>query len=629
MPIPTIDPSYIPLNNIQTQLWDKLKNKPLKNGVITFYSDSSRAILKDIYQLSGSANNYYYTKISNPFRLSDIGTFQDNSGKNIVPYLYPFDSNNNLELYYVTVHDTDGNLQFDIEAIPYVPDVSLKKNINLVNLITNGQFSQQYSWGGKPIVSNGGANIAYGDWWIRCLNVNSSFNVSFPEIGIVNSPYDLPSGNPRNCCRILCLNIANNEYVTLENRFKDVNKFSDPSQSLNLFFTAKSNTYQTIPIYVTLYKNYGTEGSPSSIYKINIDPISVTPEWSNISFSFQFGSNYGNIVGPTGDDYFAIQINIPQYSLADLSFTDFALFIGNDVANSYPFAVNQVEPYSVNNSLVNDPTVPVTIPKTQNSLSSVLDKIFTATKNHFVQIKSTAITQNGNYTPSPNTFWLTVECWGGGGAGSGERTKPFLTIIDDQLHAGAGGGAGAYTMYSFSAALLTNNPLVINIGKGGEGKYANTGESGGTTTVTCNSGINIYANGGSGGILDSHRIPLGLPGLGGNSSTSGNYSMSFCGASGCAGSISGNPDRLYPNALPDYAVVSGVGGDSKFGSGGDQISIRQADNYSGGSDAYGYAAGGGGCVVWFSNVGASTIPETKGGKGAPGLVLITEYIKEN
>lgn len=128
MPLPSAD--FVPLFPLQEQIWDKTLDAPLSAGIITFYEDDSRTVLKPIYQQSLSpSNEYIYTQLNNPITLTAIGTMSDNSGNDIIPFLYPYEglptdaTRGEVQLYYITVYAAappvgDASLQFVREAWP-------------------------------------------------------------------------------------------------------------------------------------------------------------------------------------------------------------------------------------------------------------------------------------------------------------------------------------------------------------------------------------------------------------------------------------------------------------------------------------------------------------------------------
>jgi hypothetical protein len=144
--MPQIDQNYIPAFTIETVLLDKDTGAPLTGGIVTFYKDAQRTILKDVYQITGTDPNYSFIALTNPMILSSIGTFEDTMGNPVVPYFYPFDADGNPEYYYVTVESSGNVPQFVRESVPYIPETSTPAEgvKSYINEISNPQFADVY-----------------------------------------------------------------------------------------------------------------------------------------------------------------------------------------------------------------------------------------------------------------------------------------------------------------------------------------------------------------------------------------------------------------------------------------------------------------------------------------------------
>ncbi len=155
MPLP--DSRFVESPSLQNYFVDKDDGEPLAAGVVTFYSDVSRSVLKPIYQqVRLSANVYGFVQLNNPITLSSVGTYLDNNGNDINIYLYPYAglptdaTQGAVELYYITVEAAappvgTGALQFIREAWP--PGIASGTNPQDTfegtdNILSNTQFSQ-------------------------------------------------------------------------------------------------------------------------------------------------------------------------------------------------------------------------------------------------------------------------------------------------------------------------------------------------------------------------------------------------------------------------------------------------------------------------------------------------------
>jgi hypothetical protein len=140
MAIP-LDPHYIPAFSIEDVLLDKDTGAPLSGGLVYFEQDNQRGILKPVYQITGNSPDYTFTQLPNPITLSSIGTFEDALGNPVIPYFYPYDTNGDVELYYVRVTSSEGVPQFDREAVPYI---SFQEDDDILSVITNEISNPQF-----------------------------------------------------------------------------------------------------------------------------------------------------------------------------------------------------------------------------------------------------------------------------------------------------------------------------------------------------------------------------------------------------------------------------------------------------------------------------------------------------
>ncbi len=135
---------------LQDYFVDKTTGDPLSGGLITFYQDQARTILKNVYYQVGTPPNYDYIAFPNPIVLSASGTIQDNNGNDVIPFYYPYDESSDspiVQTYYVTVFSAnqDGSpavLQFTRENFPLTPAIqstALAINTNR-NYLINKEF---------------------------------------------------------------------------------------------------------------------------------------------------------------------------------------------------------------------------------------------------------------------------------------------------------------------------------------------------------------------------------------------------------------------------------------------------------------------------------------------------------
>lgn len=137
-------PLYYPLQGIQTYFVDKLTGLPLSAGYLKFYKDINRSVEKDVYQQVQLPNkDYGFVSIGSDVPLSSVGTTQSvNDGTDIQVYLYPYDENGEIELYFMEVYSNDNVLQFTREAIPsnVTSNSAANEFVDSPNQISNSQF---------------------------------------------------------------------------------------------------------------------------------------------------------------------------------------------------------------------------------------------------------------------------------------------------------------------------------------------------------------------------------------------------------------------------------------------------------------------------------------------------------
>lgn len=143
---------FVVASDLESLFRDKDTGLPLANGILTFYQDSARNVLKPVYQLTGAPpyNNSSYVQLPNPLQLSSIGTVQNASGENVVIYWFPYDGDaatttETVELYYVTCTDSAGTEQFTREAWPNVVAQNGSASSNFTeNQISNPTFTNVF-----------------------------------------------------------------------------------------------------------------------------------------------------------------------------------------------------------------------------------------------------------------------------------------------------------------------------------------------------------------------------------------------------------------------------------------------------------------------------------------------------
>jgi hypothetical protein len=197
------------------------------------------------------------------------------------------------------------------------------------------------------------------------------------------------------------------------------------------------------------------------------------------------------------------------------------------------------------------------------------------------------------YWSTPGTIKIRVRGQGAGAAGGGAASTAA-----GQVSAGCGGGAGA----PFDTWITSGfDGVMATIGKGGTGVLVGPGNNGGATSF----GSHVTAPGGIGGGLSANVAPPLYLGQTPNSQPA-------VGATVKNGQGKGGGGVIGPKT--DF-VVSGEGGPSEMGPGGNSISTS-----SQGADAVNPGSGGGGAVAL-----PSYPAHLRGGHGADGWIDVEEW----
>ena len=270
-----LDPRFICTSDVDSYFVDNATGQPMSGGIVTFYSDVNRTVLKSVYQLTGTPGNYIYAPLNNPVSLSSSGTYQDALGNNIALYYYPFtgtpyQNTGVQELYYVVVVNSGLVPQLIRQGWPQAAGsgVTPVSDSEIENYIPNGQFLShnnivslteppitQYAFGSQTVdsqaIAQGGWNFVYTD------ATTAIFNNSFSQIPS-SGGWGINSF-PKFAFNFVCTSFNANALTRdLRIQWPDVNKFSSGnppgSTPYTLFFDAKSNDGNS---YVfSLYKIY-------------------------------------------------------------------------------------------------------------------------------------------------------------------------------------------------------------------------------------------------------------------------------------------------------------------------------------------------------------------------------------
>lgn len=108
----TPNPMYYACFPLQEYFVNKDTGFPLAGGYVEFFSDPAFTVPKDVFQQSlVGGTTYDYVNLGSTLVLSSVGTFMDNNGDDIIPFLYPYDANGQVQLYFIRVWSGDPSVQ--------------------------------------------------------------------------------------------------------------------------------------------------------------------------------------------------------------------------------------------------------------------------------------------------------------------------------------------------------------------------------------------------------------------------------------------------------------------------------------------------------------------------------------
>lgn len=346
-----LDTRYIPLFNLQEWFVDKNDGEPLAAGIVSFYQDNSRSTPKAVYELvsTGTPPSYSYASLGSQLILSDVGTFVDPDGNDIAPYLYPYDSDGDVELYYIVVQGSAGSAspQFTREAVPNLDSSSSGgDDPNLVNHVPNGQFQLHNDYIPIP----GAVTLDYGTtrgnvsvssvapggiYFERSVGSVATDAISF----VLNDTYfgGFVTASPRYSCRIVRSVGANDAVCGLVFRFMDVWKFSSPSSTPQLSFvfngrltaagTLNSVGVNQIQYFGTSLSTGGSAGSTTIISPLT-SSLTFTAAEKQFAVSFSYVPSDLTTVGTDNNDFVEFEIALPPNQTWDVQIDDVMLLNG-------------------------------------------------------------------------------------------------------------------------------------------------------------------------------------------------------------------------------------------------------------------------------------------------------------
>ena len=226
---------------------------------------------------------------------------------------------------------------------------------------------------------------------------------------------------------------------------------------------------------------------------------------------------------------------------------------------------------------------------------------------------------SGTFTPTNTNLKVGYIVVGGGSAGLKSYVVPTSTS-GNMAKGGAGGngGAGAYSNYTNSNLIFTNNTLyTIVIGNGSTVKTTATGGNGGNSSISYSSTNIINAQGGT-----ATYNQVNTEFKADNTASASGGVFNFNGGNGNIGATNQYPAITYGNggigALVDVSTDIYTYGYSYYGGGGGGGISQDADGGVGGMGGNGGTDGKGGSRNSNGNSGSSNKGGGGGGGGASG-----------
>lgn len=221
MAFTTPSPYFFACFPLQEYFVNKDTGFPLAAGVVEFFSDSAFTVPKDVYQQnqSGSAGNYTYSYVNlgSKLILSSVGTFADNNGNDIIPFLYPFTGTppetsterptGTVQLYFIRVWNKDPSiyndavLQFTRSGWPpNFGNIGQFNNdfISTGNMYSNSQFSE-VSFTPDPITTvytytvTGQVTLDIAPGWTLSASTGSTGDIRLKQIGLNTTALSEPA----------------------------------------------------------------------------------------------------------------------------------------------------------------------------------------------------------------------------------------------------------------------------------------------------------------------------------------------------------------------------------------------------------------------------------------------------
>lgn len=368
---------------LQDYLVDKDTGLPLAAGVVTLYTNFTNMFLKPWYTQQGDSLPYTYVELPNPMVLSAVGTIQDTSGNDVIPFFYPYTQGDapEFESYFITVENSNGELQFTRANFPFVakvnPPASLvatNENLLINNcfwrnaaLTTNTPFNPNTTafFNGKITIN--AKNLIYGtlapsqhdghimpDILYFKDTMDSVETISFNTFSAPSTQTTFPDNvllpndiTPELYFNLTCATMGTETVryvqIPLQLHIKSLSGFAGGYFTIEAYNAAFSNAVITAAIF-----QFTGTGAPIQPV-VSTQQIILGSGWNKSTINLPIPTAQTLTTGVGGDDALYIQIGYPTQQVFNINIALPEFYLGS------PPATNSFQTYDQVNAIASSP----------------------------------------------------------------------------------------------------------------------------------------------------------------------------------------------------------------------------------------------------------------------------------
>lgn len=351
---------------LQDYLVDKSSGLPLAAGVVTCYQDNNRSVLKNWYYQTGVPGNYTYYELPNPMTLTAVGTIADPNGNDTIPFFYPYNSDGSeLETYYITVYNSDGQVQFTRQNFPFVQQGSSAGSSSLKNYLTNGVYWRNCGTAGSsstytqlPLTIDN-QSVTY---YYQTLAPSNHDGFNMPDLIYINNATGstetltfntFPGGQtitanitPEYYLNFNCTAVGSETLKCIQFPLSLHLKSVQGVQGTILFEAQNVSGANTIIPAVWSFN--GTGVNQTTAAQIETVTLQAAGGWASYAIPFTFPTPSGS-ASTTGDDAYYLQLQLPTSGAFSINIGKVSVYFGD----SYPTA--DTETYDQVDAIISSP----------------------------------------------------------------------------------------------------------------------------------------------------------------------------------------------------------------------------------------------------------------------------------